>query len=51
MSKKRMMSKQQRLYYEYTNKERLQREIAEYYKNLRELQDKYRSYYNHENLL
>lgn len=38
MSKKRMMSKQQRLYYEYANKERLQKEIAEYYKQLYELE-------------
>ena len=32
MSLKRLRSKQQRLYYEYANKERLQRELAEYYK-------------------
>ena len=51
MSKKRMMSKQQRLYYEYANKERVQKELTEYLKQLREHQDKYRSYYNHEHLL
>ena len=51
MSKKRMMSKQQRLYYEYANKERLQKEIAEYYKQLRELQDKYTSYPHFEHYL
>ena len=32
MSKKRMMSKQQRLYYEYANKERIRKELAEYIK-------------------
>ena len=51
MSKKRMMSKQQRLYYEYANKERVQKELVEYYKQLKEIQDKYRSYYNSEHYL
>jgi hypothetical protein len=32
MSKKRGMSKQQRLYYEYQNKERIRQELAEYVK-------------------
>lgn len=44
-----MMSKQQRLYYEYTNKERLIREIAEYYRQLQELekqrQHRFENYY------
>jgi hypothetical protein len=48
MSKKRMMSKQQRLYYEYANKERLQRELTEYYKQLREI-EKLRIYHRLEN--
>ena len=51
MSLKRLRSKQQRLYYEHANKERLQKELAEYYRQLKELQDKYTSYYNHEHLL
>jgi hypothetical protein len=38
MSKKRMMSKQQRLYYEYQNKERIREELIEYVKQLRELE-------------
>lgn len=32
MSKKRMMSKQQRLYYESANKDRVRQELAEYSK-------------------
>lgn len=32
MSKKRMMSKQQRLYYESTNKQRVKQELEEYAK-------------------
>ena len=42
MSKKRMMSKQQRLYYEHANKERVRRELIEYARQQKE-QDKYRS--------
>ena len=48
MSKKRGMSKQQRLYYEYQNKDRVKQELIEYVKqlkeheNLREMQFKYR---------
>ena len=48
MSKKRMMSKQQRLYYEYQNKDRVKQELIEYvkqqkeYENIRELQIKYK---------
>ena len=38
MSKKRMMSKQQRLYYEYQNKERVREELIEYVKQQRELE-------------
>lgn len=38
MSKKRMMSKQQRLYYEYQNKERIREELIEYIKQQRELE-------------
>lgn len=38
MSKKRMMSKQQRLYYEYQNKDRIREELIEYVKQLRELE-------------
>jgi hypothetical protein len=36
MSKKRMMSKQQRLYYEYANKERVRQELIEYIKQEKE---------------
>jgi hypothetical protein len=36
MSKKRMMSKQQRLYYEYSRKERVREELIEYIKSLKE---------------
>ena len=48
MSKKRGMSKQQRLYYEYQNKDRIKQELVEYvkqvkeYENRRELQFRYR---------
>ena len=38
MSKKRMMSKQQRLYYESANKEKVKQELAEYVKQLREIE-------------
>jgi hypothetical protein len=38
MSKKRMMSKQQRLYYESANKERVKQELVEYVKQLREVE-------------
>ena len=38
MSKKRGMSKQQRLYYEYQNKERVRQELIEYVKQQRELE-------------
>jgi hypothetical protein len=37
MSKKRAMSKQQRLYYEYQNKDRIREELAELAKNMREV--------------
>ena len=40
MSKKRMMSKQQRLYYEYSKKERLREELAELAKQLKEFEEK-----------
>jgi len=48
MSKKRGLSKQQRLYYEYQNKDRVKQELIEYvkqqkeYENTRELQIKYK---------
>ena len=48
MSKKRGMSKQQRLYYEYQNKDRVKQELIEYvkqqreYEAIRELQIKYK---------
>jgi hypothetical protein len=48
MSKKRGMSKQQRLYYEYQNKDKVKQELIEFvkqqkeYENLRELQIKYK---------
>lgn len=46
MSKKRMMSKQQRLYYEYQNKARVREELIEYVKQLREVEQsrEYRKY-------
>jgi hypothetical protein len=37
MSKKRGMSKQQRLYYEYQNKDRIRQELAELAKKMREV--------------
>jgi len=44
MSKKRMMSKQQRLYYEYSNREKIRQELIEYIKQQREIEQlkKYR---------
>jgi len=36
MSKKRGMSKQQRLYYEHQNKEKIRRELAEFAKQEKE---------------
>jgi hypothetical protein len=48
MSKKRMMSKQQRLYYEYSRKERVREELIEFVKQskehetIREFQHKHR---------
>ena len=46
MSKKRGMSKQQRLYYEYQNKEKVRDELAELAKNEKEVQSRkiYKSY-------
>ena len=38
MSTKRMQSKQQRLYYEYSRKERVREELIEYVKQLREFE-------------
>ena len=38
MSKKRGMSKQQRLYYEYQNKEKVRQELIEYVKQQREIE-------------
>ena len=38
MSNKRMMSKQQRLYYEQNNKERVQKELEEMAKALKEIE-------------
>jgi hypothetical protein len=38
MSKKRMMSKQQRLYYEYSRKERIREELIEYTKQIMQLE-------------
>jgi hypothetical protein len=40
MSKKRGMSKQQRLYYEYQNKERVRQELVEIAKQTKEIEDK-----------
>lgn len=40
MSKKRGMSKQQRLYYEYQNKERVRQELIELTKQTRIVEDK-----------
>ena len=46
MSKKRGMSKQQRLYYEYQNKEKVRQELIEYVKQQREIEQlkDYRKY-------
>lgn len=38
MSKKRMMSKQQRLYYEQNNKQKVQQELSEIAKQTREIE-------------
>lgn len=38
MSKKRMMSRSQRIYYEQCKKERLLKELAEYAKTMREIE-------------
>ena len=50
MSKKRMMSKQQRLYYESANKERVRQELAELVKQEKEVGKKEinKSYNPHE---
>jgi hypothetical protein len=40
MSKKRMMSRAQRVYYEQCKKERILKELAEYAKLLRELENR-----------
>jgi hypothetical protein len=40
MSKKRMMSKQQRLYYEYSRKEKVEEELIELSRNVREYEQK-----------
>ena len=47
MSKKRMMSKQQRLYYEFQNKERVKQELIEYVKQVNELEKNGRVYYTY----
>lgn len=39
MSKKRRMSKQQRLYYEYQNKDRVKQELIEYVKQQKEFEN------------
>ena len=46
MSKKRGMSKQQRLYYEYQNKDKVRQELIEYVKQQREIEQLrlYRNY-------
>lgn len=38
MSNKRVMSKQQRLYYEYQNKDRIRQELIEYVKQVKEFE-------------
>jgi hypothetical protein len=50
MSKKRGMSKQQRLYYEYQNKEKVRQELAELVKQEKEINttDIHKSYNPHE---
>jgi hypothetical protein len=40
MSKKRMMSRAQRIYYEQCKKQRILKELAEYHKMMRELESK-----------
>ena len=40
MSKKRMMSKQQRLYYEYKSKDRIRQELLEIYKDIKDLEER-----------
>jgi hypothetical protein len=40
MSKKRGMSKQQRLYYEYQNKDRIKEQLQEIGKQTKEIEDK-----------
>jgi hypothetical protein len=40
MSKKRMLSKQQRLYYEQNNKEKVRQELIEITKQTKEIQEK-----------
>jgi hypothetical protein len=40
MSAKRGMSKQQRLYYEYNNKEKVLRELEDKAKDLRDMEEK-----------
>lgn len=40
MSKKRGMSKQQRLYYEYQNKDRVRQELVELSKDIKDLESK-----------
>lgn len=39
MSKKRMMSKAQRIYYEQCKKERIRKELAEYARQMKEMRD------------
>ena len=51
MSKKRMMSKQQRLYYEYANRDRVRKELAEYAKQQQDIEDKYRYQHKRDSLL
>jgi hypothetical protein len=40
MSKKKEMTKRQRLYYEYQNKEKVRQELAEIAKQIKEIEDK-----------
>ena len=40
MSQKRMMSKQQRLYHEYNNKEKVKEELIELSKDIREYEER-----------
>jgi len=40
MSKKRGMSKQQRLYYEYQNKDKIRQELIELTKQIKDMEDK-----------